>query len=106
MNKYRNIKTMYNGVVFHSKKEASFAAQLDQLKKAEKPSERVEKYEMQVRYPLIVNDIKICTYVLDFLVTYSDGRKEHIDVKGFSTTNYKLKKKLMLGVHGITIIEK
>lgn len=35
-------------------------------------------------------------YIADFLVKYSDGREEVVDVKGMRTDVYKLKKKLLL----------
>lgn len=35
-------------------------------------------------------------YYADFVVTYVDGHKEVVDVKGVRTDVYKLKKKLLL----------
>jgi hypothetical protein len=57
-------------------------------------TDRVESWERQVRFPLIVNGFKICDYVCDFLVRYTDGRKELVEVKGFVTPEFRLKEKL------------
>lgn len=105
VNKYGNKKTEYNGQTFDSRKEAQYARELDLLSKAQNDTQRVVKYETQVRYPLEVNGTKIATYVLDFKVEYADGRVEFVDVKGMRTGVYKLKKKLMLACHGIEITE-
>lgn len=69
-------------------------------------SERVLDYKTQVKYPIEVNGFKICTYILDFMVQYCDGRIEHVDVKGYITPIYRIKKKLVEAMYGITIIEK
>lgn len=104
--KYRNKRTTYNGTTYDSKREAEYRKDLDLLAGDTVPlPDRVISIEEQVRYVIKVNDVKICTYVLDFRVTYGDGRKEHVDVKGMKTGVYKLKKKLMAAVHGIDIIE-
>lgn len=105
-NKYRNQRTSYNGSVYDSKREAEYRQHLDLLTGDNVPDQdRVELVEEQVRYPIIVNEVKICTYVLDFKVTYGDGRIEYVDVKGVKTGVYKLKKKLMKAVHGIDLLE-
>ena len=104
--KYKNKKTIYNGTLYDSKKEAAYRQELDMLSGPSIPlAEKVVKIEEQVRYKMVVNEKKICTYVLDFKVTYAAGRIEHVDVKGMRTTVYKLKKKLMLACHGIDIVE-
>jgi len=106
VSKYRNTRTDYNGTVYDSKKEAMYRQQLDMLTGANIPDhERVALIEEQVRYPIVINDVKICSYVLDFKVTYGDGHVDHVDVKGMKTQVYKLKKKMMLAVHGIEIVE-
>lgn len=104
--KFGNKKTEYKGDMYDSKAEARYASELDTLKNARFEAERVVTYERQVRYPFEVNGVKIATYVLDFKVTYADGRVEHVDVKGMRTDVYKMKKKLMLACYGIEIIEK
>ncbi len=100
-NKYGNKKTVYNGIKYDSKKEAEYAFRLDVLKK----SGEVNRWERQINYKLEVQGIKICSYRLDFKVYYSDGRIEYVDVKGYRTTEYKIKAKLMRACHGIQIKE-
>lgn len=106
--KYGNIKT--NG--YDSKKEAAHAAKLELLRNASNPSERVVKIEKQVRYQLIPSQRiggkvaeRACHYVADFCIEYADGRKEVIDVKGFKTPDYIIKRKLMLHVFNIRVKE-
>lgn len=92
-NKFGAIRTEYDGRVYHSKREADFARSLDLLKHA-RGKDKVESWEPQLRIPLVVNNRKICDYVVDFLVRYADGRKELIEVKGMWTDVAKLKRKL------------
>jgi hypothetical protein len=109
-NKYKAIKSEYNGQVFHSKKEKNYAVRLDLLKKSSKESERVLDYKTQVPFKVEVKEKKICTYILDFVVNYVDGRTEYVDVKGYKKgtaySMFRVKKKLVEAIYGITIIEK
>ena len=45
-----------------------------------------------------------CSYVADF-VYYRDGTRVVEDSKGFRTEAYRIKKKLLLFVHGIRVVE-
>lgn len=103
--KYGNVLTEYGGYTYMSKKEANYARELDTLKKAKASADRVVSYERQVPYKIEINGVRICKYILDFLVTYADGHIEYVDVKGVRTTVYALKCKMMLAVHGIAIKE-
>jgi len=103
--KYHNKKTIYNGVNFMSRKEAGYARTLDALKYAKDPKERVVSYETQVPFQIEINSVKICKYLADFKVLYKDKHIEIVDVKGFRTEIYKLKKKLVEAQYGITIKE-
>lgn len=103
--KYGSVKTEYNGRTYDSKLEANFAAELDMSRKATDPKVRPVKIEPQVRFPLKIKGKLICTYVLDFRVTYADKHIEHIDVKGVMTDVYKIKKKMMKVCWGIDILE-
>lgn len=106
--KFKNIKTVYDGREYHSQKEANYAADLDRLKKAADKKDRVISWEPQVEFKIVINGHKICSYFLDFLVKYGDGRTEYIDVKSEFTRSdktYRIKKKLMLAVHQIDIKE-
>jgi hypothetical protein len=57
------------------------------------------------RFPIIINDVKVCIYEDDWSVYHKDGRREIYDAKGFKTAEYKLKKKLMKACFNIDIIE-
>ena len=67
----------------------------------------IRDLERQIKYDIIVNDQKICRYIADFRYTQveEDGSETKIveDAKGVETADFKLKKKLMLAVHGIDI---
>ena len=92
--------------MYDSRKEAQYAALLDTLRKATAPKERVVSVERQVPYPITIKRKPICKYVLDFKVTYADGRVEHIDVKGMKTDIYRLKKKMVKACYDIDILER
>jgi hypothetical protein len=109
-NKYKAIKSTYNGQVFHSKKEKDYAVKLDLLKKSFKEGDRVLEYKTQVKFPIKINDLLICTYILDFIVTYADGRIEYVDIKGYKKgvaySMFRVKKKLTEAIYKIQILEK
>ena len=98
--KYGNKAIETNGLMFDSKKEARFFLQLQQ-----DPS--VVSIKTQVRYELIPKQDRerACAYVADFVVEYQDGSTVVYDVKGMKTDVYRIKRKLMLWVHRITIQE-
>lgn len=118
MNKYRNKKVVRNGITYDSKKEADRHAVLKLLERAGK----IRELERQVKFVLIpaqyepdtvgkrggVKKGKLiereCSYVADF-VYEENGKKVVEDTKGFRTADYKIKRKLMLYVHGIKIKE-
>lgn len=104
-NKFNAQRTTQNGRVYDSAKEAAHARDLELLKYAGE----VVAIEEQVPFPCVVNDVPVCTYVADFRITYADGRVEVHDVKGYKKgaayAQFRLKKKLVLAVHGVHIIE-
>lgn len=89
--KYNAKAQLYNGVKYHSKREATYAEQLDWLIKAG----QIKSWERQVKVPLKVNDHLICTYVVDFKVINRFGGVEFHEVKGFETADFKIKWKLL-----------
>jgi len=95
MNKYRNRKTMYNDVLYDSMREASYARELDLRVKAKD----IITWSGQPKFPIIVNEKKICTYIADFEVIKNDGTVEYVDVKGMETTVFKLKWKLVKALY-------
>lgn len=120
MAKYKNKKVCVNGIQFDSRKEANrYIALLDEQERG-----YITDLQTQVKYVLIpaqfepdrigVKGGKIkgkciereCAYIADFV--YKDRLTEETiveDTKGFRTTDYKIKRKLMLHVHGIRIKE-
>lgn len=106
--KYGNRKTGK----YDSKKESDRANDLKALQWKGEISNLKEqvKFELIPAQYRVINGKKVCVeracyYYADF--TYNDKNKEFVveDCKGCRTDVYKLKKKLMLQVHGITIKE-
>ena len=96
-NKYKNKPVVIDGIRFASGREGSFYVKLKLLKKAG----IVTKFDMQVKYMIT----KKRYYLLDFKVWYADGDIQYIDVKGFRTPVYKLKKDIVEDKYGIKITE-
>jgi len=92
--KYHAKKTLFNGVMYDSQREADVARTLELLRSATDPSVRVVKIERQVHFELQPPPERI-VYRLDFRITRADGSVEHIEVKGFETPSWRIKKKLM-----------
>lgn len=88
--KYGAKKTDYNGIQYHSKKEAGYAAELDLRIKAND----IKSWTRQECIRLDVNGFHICNYYIDFVVTHNDGSLEYVEVKGFETEVWRLKWKL------------
>lgn len=95
-NKYGNKITIYNGVKYHSKKEADWAKTLDIMVKGK----AIKKWEGQFKISLIMNKKRVATYIADFLITNNDGSLEIFECKGVWTTIAKLKWKMALAMYG------
>lgn len=89
-NKFGNIKQEVNGIVYHSKKEAGYAHDLNMRKVAGE----IKDWERQVKISLDVGKYHICNYYIDFMVMHNDDRVEYVEVKGFETPEWRLKWKL------------
>ena len=116
--KYGNRKAYAEGQEFDSKKEACRYAELRIMEKAGV----ITDLQRQVKYILIPTQRepdtvgerggihkgklieKECSYIADF-VYRQDGKLIVEDTKGFKTPEYRIKRKLMLHVHGIRIKE-
>lgn len=99
--KYRNVPMEIDGIRFASKREAAFYSA---LKLREKAGE-VYEIQLQRRYVLTApNGMLMATYVADF-VFYDDLRKctRVVDIKGFETDVFKLKRKMMRALLGIEV---
>lgn len=104
MNKYRNIKTVVDGVTFDSKKEARRYSELKLLEKAR----QIYGLDLQPQYLLQVNGEKIGVYKADFRYIDRSTVPNKIvveDCKGVKTPVYRLKKKLVKAIYGIDILE-
>lgn len=106
-NKYHNRKVTRDGETFDSVKEYRRFCELRLLERAG----AVTDLRRQVKFELIPTqriDGKVveraCSYVADF--TYMENGQQVVeDAKGMRTQEYRLKRKLMLWVHGIRIRE-
>lgn len=95
MSKYGAKSTQYEGITYHSKMEAAYAQELDLRLYAKD----IKSWERQIPIELKVNGFKICTYYVDFLIHHNNGDKELIEVKGFETEVWRLKRKLLEAVY-------
>lgn len=116
--KYGNTKVTVDNIQFDSKREANRYCELKLLERAGE----ISGLQMQVKFVLIpqqrepdtrgprggIRKGKLieqeCAYIADF-VYQQDGETVVEDTKGFRTTDYVIKRKLMLHVHGIRIRE-
>jgi hypothetical protein len=97
-NKYHNKKTIIDGILFHSKKEAEYYSELIMLRKCGDIAsfERQVPFVLQEGYVINGKKIRPIIYIADFVIEYIDGTEEVVDTKGFRTKIYKLKKKILL----------
>ena len=112
--KYKAVKTTIDGITFDSKKEAKRYTELKLLEK----TGMITHLELQPKYDIIINGVKVCSYKPDFRYftvrqenneqcynskgewqtpTMTGDKEGQIveDVKGFKTPIYRLKKKLV-----------
>lgn len=106
--KYGNRKITKDGMTFDSITEYRRFLELSLLERAG----AIQGLKRQVRYTLIPSQ-KISgkvverpvVYIADFTYYDKDGKLHVEDVKGFRTDVFKIKKKLMLYIHGIQVTE-
>ena len=103
--KYRNQKTMLDGILFDSKHEAEHWAWLKILERTGQITDlkRQVHFELQEGFKFKGRSYRPITYIADF-VYYQNGQMVVEDAKGMRTEVYKIKKKLML-YKGIEIRE-
>jgi hypothetical protein len=118
MSKFHSHKVIVDGITFDSKKEYRRFCELSALEKAGK----IQNLERQVKFTLIPTQrepdtigsrggVKVgkllereLAYFADFMYM-EDGKWIVEDVKGLRTTDYIIKRKLMLYIHKIRIRE-
>ena len=116
--KYGNKRTKVDGITFDSMKEAKRYKELSLMEK----SGAIQDLQRQVKFVLIpaqrepdtigkkggIHKGKLiereCAYVADF-VYQENGKTVVEDTKGMRTTEYVIKRKMMLHFHGIRIKE-
>lgn len=105
--KYNAVRTVVDGHSFASKAEAKRYSELCILQK----SGEITDLKLQPRYPLVftprkgAEPVNVGTYVGDFWYRMRNGAGTTEDVKGVLTPVYRLKKKMVEAIYGITIVE-
>ncbi len=95
--KYRSTKTSVDGHTFDSVKEANFYNDLKLRLKAED----IKGFCLQPTF-ILAPGLK---YKADFIVFNNDGTYDVIDVKGFRTKEYIVKKKILEDKYNLKLIE-
>ena len=99
--KYGNRKVKIGDLTFDSAKEAKRWGELQFMVKAGE----IKNLQRQVRFPIVVNGVKVCSYIADF--TYEElGGVVVEDVKSEFTRKdplFRLKSKLLKATTGIDI---
>lgn len=95
--KYGANKVEIDGIKFDSQKEADYYSEL----KLRLAAGEIKGFCRQAEFVLAKNT----RYKADFIVFNNDGTSEIIDVKGFKTDVYKLKKKLFEDKFNLKIME-
>ena len=101
-NKYKAIKTLFDGVVFDSKLEAGEYEDLKLLQAAGEISDLDIQHDLVLK----VNDKQVCIYIADFF--YFDVKEKKwvvSDAKGILTDVFKLKWKLAQALYPEYIYE-
>lgn len=106
--KYGNVRVKLDGYSFDSQVEAAEYGRLKLLQMAGEISE----LKVHPRFPLEVNGKRICVYEGDFsflervisetpgiLMTFFSARRVVLDVKGFPTPEYKIKRELFRALY-------
>lgn len=107
-NKYRNRKTVVDGITFDSVKEASRYQELRLMERAG----AIRDLKRQVRIEIVpkTNRFRNAEYIADFAYANAKtGQTVYEDVKGYRKGSayqmFTLKKKLVFWLYGIEIIE-
>ena len=106
--KYHNKKVIYDGYTFDSIREKNYYIKLKLLEKSGKIKELElqKEFELQPSFKLNNKTSRKITYRADFTYKTTEDDKLHvIDVKGFRTDVYRLKKKLFEYKYRIEIEE-
>lgn len=108
MSKYHSNKMVVDRIIFDSKKEAMYYLHLKTLLKQGKIKdlELQKEYILQDKFKINGKTQRKISYKADFTYFSLEDNKLHVvDVKGFKTETYKIKKKLFEYKYGIEIEE-
>lgn len=94
-NKFKAVPTVVDGFRFDSKAEARYYGEL----KLRVADGGVLYFLRQVPFHLPGS----VRYVVDFMEVHSDGSVHYVDVKGFETPAFKIKKKLVESLYPVEI---
>ncbi|MDB0438076.1 DUF1064 domain-containing protein [Clostridioides difficile] len=96
MSKYNNKKIVIDGIKFDSKDESEYYLYLKEKKeKGEiKDFGLQQKFELQPKFKKDGKSYRAITYTVDFAIYKWNGEVVYIDVKGYSTQQGELRKKL------------
>ena len=93
--KYKNTPKIIDGIRFDSKLEASYYLHLKLLQ-----SQGIVKFFLRQPAFHLSSDV---TYRADFQIFYTDGLVDFVDVKGYETETFKIKKKLVEDKYPVTL---
>jgi hypothetical protein len=98
--KYNAKRVIIDGIKFDSTWEGQRYSELKILER----SGEITDLKLQVPFKLELDSVNISGYIADFTY-HKDGKYIVEDAKGFLTKEYKIKKKLMLVLYKIDILE-
>lgn len=96
--KYGAVRSEYRGRTYDSALERNTAIFLDSFVR----SGRISSVTPQHLIRISVGGKKVCDHVVDFLVTFPDGRRRFVEAKGVPTDAWKLKRKLVEALYSDT----
>ena len=108
MNKYGARKSIFAGEKFASAAERDYWLYLLALKQSGEVTEieRQPQFVLQEAFRNAAGKHQAAiTYKADFRVTYADGRIEVVEVKGYASRDYSLRKKMFEKRYGIALVE-
>lgn len=94
--KYHANMEVCQNIKFHSKKEAKYFRELQ----ARVHMKEVKYFLRQVPFHLIGT-----LYRVDFMEVWTNGQIHYVDVKGFRTPTYKMKRRMVEALYPVTIEE-
>lgn len=98
MSKYGAKKVVIDGITFDSKAEGEFYRLLKKMRE----NAEISDFELQpaftlqpsFKHPETRKTVRAIKYVADFTIVHHDGKREVIDIKGFPTPVFKMKRKM------------